>query len=533
VDRTTEAHGGRTPIELINFFRSPGGHSLFIKGEAGTGKTTMALQLIEELTDEPDYYLSARVSDEALYKQFPWLEAKAKKNNLLRAGKAFLNKTRTPVPRQLSDLQQEATLQVAKDLLRVLSKTEAMPTVVRSELQRLEGQIESGEVCREDDEPFQGEVSESSITLDLGIMLPELELGYDMVESNLPKKTFIVLDSIDALSERYGISASRITNTLQKDLVENSGTNITYVMESGERSGLDYLGDGVVRLVNEQRDGRRVRELIIEKLRGQRVEHWKYMFTLLGGRLRVFDNYWFKIPETLDRHPALKDPAPGLVSTGNEHMDAVVRGFPTSSVVLLEIGPDVSLEIIRAFELSLAANFLANGRGVVWFPLHSIDYAQLERQMRELVKKEAGGLRILDHEGSLDRSYPFVTVVEGSDAAQDLRWNSLKYMLTGANGPYLSILGFDTLESVYGKDVLPSTFGHMEAMRRGGHLVLAEATTASYSLRQLVHQSQMHIKLESFSGTVMMCGEKPHTPYYHLDFEQAKGKLRPPLIALV
>ena len=35
------------PNEIIRFFGQEGGRSLIVKGEAGTGKTTFALQLLE------------------------------------------------------------------------------------------------------------------------------------------------------------------------------------------------------------------------------------------------------------------------------------------------------------------------------------------------------------------------------------------------------------------------------------------------------------------------------------------------------
>jgi KaiC/GvpD/RAD55 family RecA-like ATPase len=74
---------GALPREIIDFLLSPGGHSLLIKGDAGTGKTTMALQIIEALSDrQPEYYLSSRVSDVALYHQFPWLNERVEKNQL-------------------------------------------------------------------------------------------------------------------------------------------------------------------------------------------------------------------------------------------------------------------------------------------------------------------------------------------------------------------------------------------------------------------------------------------------------------------
>jgi len=65
------------PHEILSFMASPGGHSLILRGMAGTGKTTMALQIIEEMAHvQQSYYMSTRVSDQSLFNQFPWLKEK-------------------------------------------------------------------------------------------------------------------------------------------------------------------------------------------------------------------------------------------------------------------------------------------------------------------------------------------------------------------------------------------------------------------------------------------------------------------------
>jgi hypothetical protein len=368
------------------------------------------------------------------------------------------------------------------------------------------------------------------------MILPELELAYDMAEANLPTKTFVVLDSIDALSEHYGVSSQRIMTTLQKDLVEQSSTNITYVMETADKNIFDYLGDGVVRLYKSQMDGRRVRELVIEKLRGLMVERWKYPFTLIDGRLRVFENYWFSIPDEPERHVSIIDPGADRVSFGNDSMDIVFGGIKRGTMVLLEVGDDVPQEYVRAIEYGLVSDFLTKKRGVIWFPLFAVNYDILDKQMRKMTGKDAviGCLKVLDHEAPTDKSYDFLNVIEGSDASQDLRMNSLRFMLSkAAVEPYVSILGFDSLEALYGEDVLPEVNVHLEGMKRSGNVVFAEATTSSKSLKRLAHQAQIHLKIESLAGTVMICGQKPHSPYYYLDFEQAKEKIAPSLIAMV
>ncbi|HVO77809.1 MAG TPA: gas vesicle protein GvpD P-loop domain-containing protein [Methanomassiliicoccales archaeon] len=530
----TDDYRGRTPVELLNFFRAPGGHSLLIKGDAGTGKTTLALQMIEELAEEmPDHYISTRVSDEALYRQFPWLEDKARKSNLLTRGRAFLNKSKPPQAKSQQSSHEEAKLRAAKDLLQALSAPDRRQVIGRTELLKLEGMIEAGEIGRDGD--VVALPSEEAMIYDLGTILPELDLAYDLVEMNLPNKTFLVVDSIDALGEHYGVEPQRIMNAIQKDLVEDAGANVCYVMETSDKNVYDYLGDGVVRLYNSQQNGRKVRELVIEKLRGLRVDDWKHIFTLLDGRLTALHRVNFHMPDDVEKHTAVKDPSDKCISTGSSSMDDVLGGLPCGGVALLEIGDDVPPDYLRAFEHALIADQLAKKRGLVWFPLFAPDYGAFERCMRKLVGKDplSSYLRILDAETNQDKNCDFVAAIEGSDAAQDLRYNNLKFMLGKAEEPYLSIIGYDAAVSRYGENALSGLLVHVQAMKRNGHAVLMEATSSSPNMRQLAHHAQLHFRLDSLAGTIMLCGVKPHTQYYYLDYKGAVGKLVPNLVPIV
>ena len=530
MDISTPENGrGKVPPILLEFMRAPGGHSLIVKGDAGTGKTTLALQTIEEMGDmHPDYYLSTRVSDEALFRQFPWVREQKMRDNVLKASKAFLQRTQDDLAGE--DARPKATVAAARELLRAMHRSDDSPVVVRTELHKLEGQIEAGEITEEGEEAFVGNIDEGGITFDLGMMMPELEVAYDIVETNLPKKTLIVVDSIDALSERYGIRAQRLVNTLQKDLVENSSTNVVYTLETSGKTDMDYLGDGVIQMLSEDRDGRRIRKLTIEKLRGQAVVRWKYYFTLSGGRMNVFEPTWVRIPERLQKMPALPDDEL-TISSGNASLDEHFGRIPRGSLVLWEFGLDVHQDVVRCLELAVMSDVLRKGRGVAWLPMYATDYGLVERQMRMLTGQERlHALRILDVQGELAGQYESVKTMEGSDIAQDLRWSEMRYMMEAANasGPYLSILGYDAMEAIYGSGVFKSSLEHIDAMRRGGHVVIAIASSRSASLNALRQQAKLHIRFEDMDGCVMAAGMKPNTPYLYLDFDQPDDRLPVP-----
>src|SRR3989441_1439592 len=190
---------GRIPREIVEFFNAPGGHSLIVKGPAGTGKTTFALQLTEALGEvTASHYLSSRVSDESLYRQFTWLKDRIKPS-----------------------------------ILQTGSKSPHNTKVARHALDQLEGKLEEGKEG-EDEEPEaigSGEGKGNFLEVTLGFDLPELEAAYDFVDDRAPKRSLVLIDSIDALAEHYGIPAARLITVLQKDLVGWSSQHVLDVLE--------------------------------------------------------------------------------------------------------------------------------------------------------------------------------------------------------------------------------------------------------------------------------------------------------------
>jgi hypothetical protein len=175
-------------------------------------------------------------------------------------------------------------------------------------------------------------------------------------------------------------------------------------------------------------------------------------------------------------------------------------------------------------ELALVSEHLRHDKGVIWYPQRTLDYTALPSLLEHSGSANMEKLRILDPSGMVDGSYPFVKKLEGTDLANDLRWDSIKYLLKGAKSPYVSLLGLDALESRYGVGVVPELLLHIDTMRRGGHLVLLEATDGSDGLYNLSHQARLHLRLEIVNGSVMLHGIKPSTIYHCL--EAREGILR-------
>ena len=116
----------RIPFEIYQFFMNPGGHSLILRGNAGTGKTTFALQTIEDLAQiENSFYFSMRVSDHSLTTQFPWLTEKLmpacgtadqKKEDVLGKHRTGLSKLKGVGIQSIGTAKKEMSVMIGKDL---------------------------------------------------------------------------------------------------------------------------------------------------------------------------------------------------------------------------------------------------------------------------------------------------------------------------------------------------------------------------------------------------------------------------------
>ncbi len=517
-----EAGTATFPKEIVKFLSSPGGHSLILRGMAGTGKTTLALQIIEELAAvQQSYYMSTRISDQSLFSQFPWLLEKVKEGEILKARKKI---------RKRADSEQ----QVEKILLGLAAiKGELKSEKVKSprkELMRLQGIVEAG-----GEEPVaEPGVGEQELIVSLGTMMPEIEMAYDVVDKALPERTLVAIDSIDALAEKYGVPASRMINTLQKDLVEGVGTNLVYVLETPDPL-LDYLGDGVIYLSLNFTTGRRIRELDILKLRGCEIRQPKYVYTLLGGRVRTFEYSRYIKPDRPKPLASISDPDAKHVSTGIADLDAMVEGgLRKGTIILIELGPGVPVVASAPIENAVICNSVTQGRGVAWVPTKKTGAENAREELLGFVSADAfdKNVKILEPHAPAGAPKPYAVTLEGEDIRVDMKWQDVQYNLKNAGTPVLTMVGFDSLESVYGPTVLDGMMEFLTSLLNNDGIFVATVTPSVRSTSRLSDLAHTHLRIDKISGVTMVRGEEPFTaPHAMTDPEP--GDFRPKLVPIL
>ncbi|MBN1678429.1 MAG: hypothetical protein JW880_07820 [Candidatus Thermoplasmatota archaeon] len=522
-EAATAYRGSSTfPKEIIRFLSNAGGHSLIFRGMAGTGKTTLALQLIEELAAvQQSYYMSTRVSDPSLFRQFPWLLDKVKEGEILKARKKI---------RKKADSEQ----QVEKILLGLAAiKGELKAEKVkapRRELMRLQGIIEQGG----EESPAEPGDREGELVVSVGSMMPEIEMAYDVVDKALPERTLVVIDSIDALAEKYGVPASKLISTMQKDLVEGCGTNVVYVLETPDPL-LDYLGDGIIYLNLDSSTGRRIREMDILKLRGCEIRQPKYVYTLLGGRVRTFEYARYSKPDKPKKFEAESDTDAKHVSTGMPELDAMLGGgLRKGTITLIELGPGVPVIASAPIESAVICNSIAQSRGVAWIPTKKTGAESAREELLGFVSAEDfdKNVRILEPHASAGSPKPYAMTLEGEDVRVDMKWQDVEYALRNSDAPFLAVIGFDSLESVYGPAVLDGMMEFLTSLLNNEGLFVATVTPSVRSTSRLSDLAHAHLRIDKISGVTMIRGEEPYTAPHAMTDPEPRD-FRPKLVPIL
>ena len=285
------------PEEIIQFFENPGGHSLIIKGPPGSGKTTLTLEILHEfLTKRKVLYLSVRIHDQVILEHFPWVE------NI------------------------------------IVERRERKREASRKELNILEGNIENG-LSKELVKMKNGE-----IILEVGEMLPELENVYGFVEKH-GGNVMIAIDSIDGLSEGYGVPGDKIFWAIQKDLVETGVADVIFVEEGTKESPIEHLGDGIIYLRHEPWGSFWKRTMEIRKLRGAEIKKAYYVFSLHNARFTTLRYAPFPL---------------GSSNINFDELSDFLKKFEECKVINMVVSDDFPRELIGTILLSLAKNSKGN-----------------------------------------------------------------------------------------------------------------------------------------------------------------------------
>jgi hypothetical protein len=367
----------------------------------------------------------------------------------------------------------------------------------------------------------------------------DLSRLYERIERRLPKPSYLIIDSLDGLAEKYDLSLPKIAFALQKDLVENSNARILMVMESESRI-VDYMVDGVVSMDMGEVDRRRIRELTIEKLRGEPVDQHRYLFTLHGGRFRFFAP--FKPPARYK--PSTWEAVPdgmGLFSTGTPSLDAMLGGgYPRGSNIVFEMMNNLPEGVYKMVVFPTALNFGMQGRGVGVIPFGDSMADEFYDMEVQLLGKEGAGRLLKMAEvvyPNRNQDRPHVVTLEFEDIKKDFeKWSrEVGRMRKQTGQSILEIIAVETQETRFSAESYKKFLNiSSELTAKEGDVVIRMVKPGLSDFTQRVaNASSIHIKLKTIDGAAIIYGERPQTSVYCIEMDSSSPIPRINLIPVV
>lgn len=343
----------------------------------------------------------------------------------------------------------------------------------------------------------------------------------------------LVVDSFTALSNAFTATIdARVTlHILSKILAQTSCTTllVTEVPTGTEHMGLgveEFVSDGVIHLRRALMNGSTLRTLEIAKMRGTLTERPLSIFTLSHGF-----NVLPPFTQTAEgsRHPFTPTPDPAeAYSTGNPGLDSLIGPLRRGDTVYLELGDDVAPLVPALIAGTLRANFLAQGRGVLFMPAGGENVGRIAAFDGRFGLPQGAQrlLRIATASGNQGHEPAAIRMDPDSLQRSWGAWAEAERELTEETGePTLKMIYVDSLQSNWAGENLGRLLDS-ESMRTrdAGGLLMLLSRPGDGSLRQHAgNLSHTHLRAVNLQGVILLQGVKPKTPLNALNQDDERG----------
>ncbi len=349
------------------------------------------------------------------------------------------------------------------------------------------------------------------------------------VQEKSQKPIIVIIDSIDALKADLDIPPSDIR--LEKKLIEISEltkSTIVFVTEQLEKQAIDFLVDAIISLEKKVIDGRIIRLLKVDKVRGASIEAPVYPFSLHNAHFRYFAPLNFVHYHILNFGPTVPISINEKIPTRIKELDRILLGgYPIHSINLIELGKNIG----NSFALLLKpiiTNFLLQNKKVFMLPSPRFSYSEIKKvYQKNLPEKYFKNLRLIEITSPRRENSDNIVILSTEDAAKDLR--RLEKSIVKSNEseiePFLLILSADMLNSVYDYKELEIWIRELIRFSREYPGIVIILTSSNLKILNFIKTiATTHFKLENYFGTLLLAGEVPFTKYYAPILEEKEDK---------
>jgi KaiC/GvpD/RAD55 family RecA-like ATPase len=353
------------------------------------------------------------------------------------------------------------------------------------------------------------------------------------------QKGIIVVDSWEgAIANATEEQCNGMEAGIFQDL-EESKLSAVIVSESETSPKLDYLVDGIVTLSLSHLEDRPVRSVIVNKLRGFRLHTQGALFSLDGGKFTLLPRVEFHFDIDRSANPKLLSPvrnSESSYSTGSPDLDALLDGgVRRGSSLLLDVNSTVSPHSVKLLLDIMAANFINQGGTAFIIPYSIFSSQNIAESLKSYVGDSVLNERVRIAEfNQVLRDEKWRVKLTGrlneDLAAFNNAWNEL-----GAISPARVMkYDFDKAVQLYGETLgLPGIAEIGAGIRDSGALSVGVISRPTSLREELLRAVDYHLKMQTVNGSLLIYGVKPITNVHGVKFGFERGYPRLSLTEIV
>ena len=349
------------------------------------------------------------------------------------------------------------------------------------------------------------------------------------------KEPLVVLDSWDTIAKELDRVERMKTEKALVAMADAQKARLVFISEEPSSTSVDYAVDAIITLKDEMHDGRRVRRMEWNKLRGSDIPQKSYLFSLFGARFNLFNHMETKLPQGYK--PRLFRPiknSNGLYSTGSKDLDALLGGgMKKGSRILLELGKYLGSDWHLPLMSSISCNFLLNGGCNALIPTSGlIPESAKESRAGHLPKQIVENSLRIGHFGDTSSDDPCFFKLDPNSISKtyDMFFKEAERIRShpgddsGARRHCLFGVGVDRLEAIFGDEVLGQYYPRgAAATRLGGDVAILIAKHSTKSNDKLADLVDAYLKLDEIDGALVIYALKPPSRIYHVQYDYGRG----------
>jgi KaiC/GvpD/RAD55 family RecA-like ATPase len=332
----------------------------------------------------------------------------------------------------------------------------------------------------------------------------------------------MVIDSWEGVLRNTSEDGRRMIESAILSDPDDNRVGVVLVSEGGRVGDLPNLVDGIVTLSSSELDGRRLRTIIVNKLRGIRVKSDRALFSLDKGKFNLLADT--KFDNDPSAKPSIMSPVPHTqtsFSTGSRDLDVMLKGgIRKGSSILVDVNNTVPTIGVRLLLRIIVANFVNQGGSSFIVPFSTVSSDNVAKSLGPLVGDDTLNrrVRIAEYNQDLPRK-KWRLQLNGKVMDDFTLFGNIWKELGAVSSSIILAVDFDKIVQIYGDDLMLPGLSNMGAsIRDAGAVTLAVASGVNKIRDAFLKTADYYLKVESINNTMVMYGVKPFTNVHGVEF---------------